>query len=61
MSQVVIIHIYTMIESRKMRREGHVERVRIMRNVYTIWLENLKGKDHSEELDVDGRMNLRIV
>jgi hypothetical protein len=26
-----------------------------MRNVYSIWLENLKGRDHSEDPGVDGR------
>jgi hypothetical protein len=27
-----------------------------MRNPYSIFAENLKRKDHEEELDVDGRM-----
>jgi hypothetical protein len=25
-----------------------------------IWLENLKGRDHSEDLDVDGRIILKM-
>jgi hypothetical protein len=27
-------------------------------NAYNIWLENLKGKDHSEDLGVDGTIIL---
>jgi hypothetical protein len=29
-----------------------------MRNAYSIWLENLKGIDHSEDLGIDGRIIL---
>jgi hypothetical protein len=28
-----------------------------MRNVYNIWLESLKGRDHSEDKGVDGRIS----
>jgi hypothetical protein len=30
-----------------------------MRNAYKIWLESLKGRDHSEVLGVDGRIILK--
>jgi hypothetical protein len=38
-----------------------VERVARMggtRNEYNFWSENLKGRDHSEDLDVEGRIIL---
>jgi hypothetical protein len=29
--------------------------------MYTVvWLENLKGRDHSEEVGVDGNVNIRM-
>jgi hypothetical protein len=28
-----------------------------MRNIQNIWSENLKGRDHSEDLGVDGRID----
>jgi hypothetical protein len=33
-----------MINSRKMRGAGHVERIREKNNAYRIWVENPKGK-----------------
>jgi hypothetical protein len=41
------------IESRRMGGVGHVACMGEMSN--TFWLENLKGRDHSEDLGVDGR------
>jgi hypothetical protein len=32
-----------------------------MINVYKIWLESLKGSDHSEELAIDGRIILEWI
>jgi hypothetical protein len=32
-----------------------------MRNAYKFWLENLKGRDHLEELRVDGRIILECM
>jgi hypothetical protein len=29
------------------------------RNVYRVWWESLKGKDHLEDQSVDGRMGLK--
>jgi hypothetical protein len=35
----------------KMRWEGHVARIRKV-----FWVENLKGRDHSEDIDVDDKI-----
>jgi hypothetical protein len=32
-----------------------------MRNAYTILVENLKGRDHSEDLGVDGKIILEWI
>jgi hypothetical protein len=32
-----------------------------MRNSYEIWSENLKGRDNSEDLDVDGKIILEWI
>jgi hypothetical protein len=34
---------------------GHPARMGEMRNAYKILIKNLKGRDHSEDLDVDKR------
>jgi hypothetical protein len=36
----------------------HVTRTGEIRNSYKIWSENLKGRDHSEEMDLHGRIIL---
>jgi hypothetical protein len=41
---------------RRMRWAEHVSRMEVITNIYKILVGNLKGKDHSEELDVGGRM-----
>jgi hypothetical protein len=43
---------------------GHVPHMGKMRNVYTFWLGNLKGRNHSEDLGVDVsiiKMDLREI
>jgi hypothetical protein len=50
--------ITKMMKSRRIRMAGHVARVGDMRNIYKFWSENLKGKDQTEDLDVDGRIIL---
>jgi hypothetical protein len=35
---------------------GHVACMRQKRNLYKSWLENLKGRDHSEDLGIDGKI-----
>jgi len=32
-----------------------------IRNAFSIWSENLKGRDHSEDLCVDGRIILEWI
>jgi hypothetical protein len=41
-----------MIKLRRMRCAGHVARMGAMNTKF--YLENLKGRDHFEDLDVDG-------
>jgi len=41
-----------------MRWEEHVARVRIVRNAYKIVAGKPTGRDHSEDLDVDGKIIL---
>jgi hypothetical protein len=48
-----------MIKSRRMRWVEYVTRMEEMRNAYRIvYKENLKGRDNSEDLDVDGKIIL---
>jgi hypothetical protein len=42
-----------MFKSRWMRWTGHTEE---MRNVYKIWLENLKGRDYLEDVGIDRKI-----
>jgi len=35
--------------------------MRQMRNAHNFWMENLKGRDHSENLDVGGRIILEWI
>jgi hypothetical protein len=37
---------------------GHVACLEEMRNAHKNWVENLKGRDHLEGLDIDGRIIL---
>jgi hypothetical protein len=39
----------------------HVARTVEMRNASNVWLENLKGTDHLEDLGVDGRIILECI
>jgi hypothetical protein len=48
--------IIRVIKRRRTKWTGHVERIGKMRNSYNIWLENLKGRDHLEDLGVDGKI-----
>jgi hypothetical protein len=44
-----------------MRWEGHVARMGEMRNSYEIQSENLKTRDHSEDVGVDGKIILEWI
>jgi hypothetical protein len=47
------------IKSRRVRWTGHEARMVEMRDEKVFWLENLKGRDQSEDLDVDGGIRLQ--
>jgi hypothetical protein len=47
-----------MIKSRKMRWSGHVARMGEMRNAYKVLVGKCEGRDHSEDLGVDGKIIL---
>jgi hypothetical protein len=49
-----------MMKSRSLKRAVRIARME-MRNAYTVWIGNLEGKNHSEDLGVDGRMSERIL
>jgi hypothetical protein len=53
--------IIRVIQSRRMRWVGHVTRMREMRYAYTTLLENTRGRDHLEDLGVDGRIILEWI
>jgi hypothetical protein len=42
-------------------RAGYVARVGEMRNAFKLWSENLKGRDHLEDLGVEGRIILECI
>jgi hypothetical protein len=48
-------------KSRRMRWVGHVAPVEEMKNACRIWSGNLTGRDHSEDLGVNGRLILEWI
>jgi hypothetical protein len=53
-------NIVGVIKSRRVRWTGDVARMR--GEMHTkFWLENLKGRDHSEDLATDGRIILTMI
>jgi hypothetical protein len=44
-----------------MRWEMHVARMGEVRNAYNILSEKLKGRDHTEDLGVDGKIILEWI
>jgi hypothetical protein len=48
-------------KSRRTRWVGHVARTREMKKAYTILIENLNGRDHLEELTLDGWIILEWI
>jgi hypothetical protein len=50
-------NIIRVIKSRRMRWAEHVARMREMRMNTIFWLENLKGREHLEDLDIDDRIS----
>jgi hypothetical protein len=51
-------NIIKMIKSREMRWAGQVACMGEIRHAYEVWLENLKRRDHVEDLRVDGMIKL---
>jgi len=49
-------NIIRVIKSRRVRCVGHVAHMVGMRNVYKILSENLKGRDHVEDLSKNGNI-----
>jgi hypothetical protein len=50
-----------MVESRRVRRAGQVARMDETKNAYNFWSGGQKGRDHLENLDVDGRIMLKLT
>jgi hypothetical protein len=44
-----------------MRRAWHVERVGKKKNVYIVLVENMKARDHLEDLGVKGKIILKWI
>jgi hypothetical protein len=58
----VILNVFRLIKSRRMRWTGHVICMGEMRNGF--WLESLKGRDHLEHLEdvgIDRRIILKWI
>jgi hypothetical protein len=53
-------NIIRVIKPSRMRWAGHAARMGEMRNTI-FWLDSLKGKDHSENLDVHTRIILQCI
>jgi hypothetical protein len=53
--------IIMQIKSRRMRWAGHVARMGEGRNVYRVWWESPKEKDHLKDQSVDGRMGSKWI
>jgi hypothetical protein len=49
------------MKPRRMRWEEQEALVGKMRNAYIIWVGNLKGRDHSAGVGVDGRIILKYI
>jgi hypothetical protein len=48
--------VIKVIKSRKMRRAGHIARIRAVQNPYKFWSKNLNGRVHLQELGIDGKI-----
>jgi hypothetical protein len=51
-------NINRVIKSRRLEWTGHVALMGEMRNAYEIFVENLKGRDHQEDLGIDVKIIL---
>jgi hypothetical protein len=53
--------VIRMMKSRRMRGAGHVACIGGMRNLFKILSENLKRRDHAEDLCVGGKVILEYI
>jgi hypothetical protein len=49
------------VNKQRMRWEGHVASMGETRNAYKVLVRKQKGRDHVEELGVDGRIILKCI
>jgi hypothetical protein len=54
-------NIIQVIKSRRMRWARHVACMGEMRNAYNILVGKLKGRDHLEDTDIDGKIILEWI
>jgi hypothetical protein len=54
-------NVIRMIKSRRMKWAGHVACIEGIRNSYAFWLENMKERNHSENLGIDGKIILEYI
>jgi hypothetical protein len=54
-------NIIGMIKSRSMTWTGHVARMGEIRNKYKFLMGSLKGRNHTEEMGVDGKIILKWI
>jgi hypothetical protein len=54
-------NIIRAIKSRRMRWVRYAARMEAIKMHTEFWSENLKGRDQSEDLDVDGRITLQWI
>jgi hypothetical protein len=50
-----------MVIKSKMRWAGHVARMGEIKMNTILWLENIKGTDHSEDLSIEGNIILECI
>jgi hypothetical protein len=53
-------NIIRVIKSRRVRWAGHVARMWEIRNAHRFWLEILKERDRSQDLEVEGGIILKL-
>jgi hypothetical protein len=59
LQNVEIYHIINLMKSRRVG--GHAAHMEGTRIAYKIWSEILNGRDHWEDLGVDGRIILQLI